>query len=320
MNKPNLKPNMQNHKMKKLIKLLLFTPLVLTPLFCYSCGAKTNEKIKKDDDIIKATDLILIKKEMQKLKKENEKNKQQLLNNQQKIISFYLVQLAGKDYSDWDSFITKFDDQQWKAQNREIIDDLALALNCLDEQINRDKINALPQAIKDLTIDLLNQKKQENELKIDELIKLIDNLTEKNKNLLDENEKNKQQLLDNQQKIISFYLVQLAGKDYSDWDSFITKFDDQQWKAQNREIIDDLALALNCLDEQINRDKINALPQAIKDLTIDLLNQKKQENELKIDELIKLIDNLTEKNKNLLDENEKIKQDLKELDKSKSNK
>ena len=194
MNKPNLKPNMQNHKMKKLIKLLLFTPLVLTPLFCYSCGAKTNEKIKKDDDIIKATDLILIKKEMQKLKKENEKNKQQLLNNQQKIISFYLVQLAGKDYSDWDSFITKFDDQQWKAQNREIIDDLALALNCLDEQINRDKINALPQAIKDLTIDLLNQKKQENELKIDELIKLIDNLTEKNKNLLDENEKIKQDL------------------------------------------------------------------------------------------------------------------------------
>ena len=96
--------------------------------------------------------------------------------NKQKIISFYLAKLWDKSCSSWDVFVTKFDDNNWKNQNQQTLEELADILDCNYFELNQNKINTLSKEVKNNVQDLVknhqdlfSQPNQKNYLSIEEI-------------------------------------------------------------------------------------------------------------------------------------------------------
>ena len=96
--------------------------------------------------------------------------------NKQKIISSYLAKLWDKSCSSWDVFVTKFDDNNWKNQNKQTLEELADILDCSYFELNQNKINTLSKEVKNNVQDLVknhqdlfSQLNQENYLSIEEI-------------------------------------------------------------------------------------------------------------------------------------------------------
>ncbi len=69
-----------------------------------------------------------------------------------KSITSNLFQLWDESCIDWNSFVAKFDDEEWKdsKKNRPIIDNLVSLLGCSSNEINRDRINGLDSKMKNI--------------------------------------------------------------------------------------------------------------------------------------------------------------------------
>ncbi len=217
------------------------------------------------------------------------------------FITYCLTQLTDENYTTWDDFVKQFDDNEWKEDknNKPTIEILARLLNCTIEQLNSDKINGLNEETKTKTQNLINEKKT----------------------TLDESAK-KQQYDQTSDKLLPFLLFDLWVENSSlyDWDSFVTQFDDNEWKEDknNKPTIEILARLLNCTIEQLNSDKIGGLDDKIKNKTEDLFGyqqglDRSKKNEKKLisyylaqlvdekyidwDNFVKQFDNSTWKNK-----------------------
>ena len=174
---------------------------------------------------------------------EEEKNLiKQFEYDRDQLIVICFKQLWRKNQIKWKDFLEQFDDSNWKEKNKTIIENLAFALNCSFDEINKQKIDNLIKTHKSLNLDKLS----------------LDN----NEKILSEEEKEKFE--QSKKELIAIYLVQLWNENYSLWSMFITKFDDQEWKRKNELIIIKLASVLNCSNEEINSKKIDDLDEEIK--------------------------------------------------------
>ena len=187
---------------------------------------------------------------LNKLNKKIEKGVSYSNEDKERLLPFYLAQLFDESYTDWDSFVEKFNDGSWKKQekNKPIIAQLSVLLNCSFDEINPSRINGLDQQTKDQTKKLLDNQKKLND-----------------------------ETIENREELIVFYLGQLGKENYENWDSFVEKFNDGSWKKQekNKEIIDLLSIPLNYSFDEINRDRINGLDQQVKDHAKALLDSQK---------------------------------------------
>jgi len=173
-----------------------------------------------------------------------------------------------KNQIKWKDFLEQFDDSNWKEKNKTIIENLAFALNCSFDEINKQKIDNLIKTHKSLNLDKLS----------------LDN----NEKILSEEKKEKFE--QSKKELIAIYRVQLWDENYSLWSMFITKFDDQEWKRKNELIITKLASVLNCSNEEINSKKIDDLDEEIKN---------EFESLIKTNDLNNLLRMNSTKNKNL---------------------
>ena len=192
--------------------------------------------------------------------------------NKQKIISSYLAKLWDKSCSSWDVFVTKFDDNNWKNQNKQTLEELADILDCSYFELNQNKINTLSKEVKNNVQDLVKNPQKES---------IVEQLLQIHK-----------KWKENKQKIIPFYLAKLWDKSCSSWDVFVTKFDDNNWKNQNKQTLEELADILDCSYFELNQNKINTLSKEVKNNVQDLVknhqdlfSQLNQENYLSIEEI-----------------------------------
>ncbi len=112
-------------------------------------------------------------------------------------------------------------------------------------------------------------------------------------------EKYKIMLAKNENKLISYYLLQLWDKNYN-WDNFVNQFDNPTWKndAKNQPTIKKLVTLLNCSINDLNANKINNFNDEIKKMMYKALHNKG------------VIDSVIESQ---LNEYEKIKEKLNEI-------
>ena len=226
-----------------------------------SLGEQTSKKsiitsflYKKKDEIdfpIFWESSIEIPIHLNKLNKKIEKGVSYSNEDKKRLLPFYLAQLFDESYTDWDSFATKFNDESWKNQekNKPIIVQLALLLNCPFSKVNLNQIKDLDTQTKDSA-----------------------------KKLLDSQKKLNSEINENKTELIAFYLGQLGEDNYENWSNFVEKFNDQNWKKQekNKAIINQLVVLLKCSFDEINQNRINGLDQQTKDRTKKLLDSQKK--------------------------------------------
>ena len=187
---------------------------------------------------------------LNKLNKKIEKGVSYSNEDKKRLLPFYLALLFDENYIDWDSFVEKFNDDSWKNQekNKPIITQLAMLLSCSIDKVNQDQISNLDQQTKDHAKALLDSQKKLND-----------------------------EIKENKEKLIVFYLGQLGKENYENWDSFVAKFKNENWKNEekNMKIIGELCTILKCQLHEIY-DKINDLDQQSKDQAKKLLDSQKK--------------------------------------------
>ena len=64
--------------------------------------------------------------------------------------------------------------------------------------------------------------------------------------------------MDNELLVAHLYLIQLGVGNCTDWNSFVTKFNDNAWKEneKNKPIIEKLANLLKCSFDEVNTKKL----------------------------------------------------------------
>ena len=102
----------------------------------------------------------MITKELEKWKKQNSKS-----DEKQSFYSYLaqlLAQLYDGNYTDWDSFVAKFNDNAWKEneKNKPFIEKLADLLKCSFDEVNAKKIEKLSEKIESNVQKLLSEKQE----------------------------------------------------------------------------------------------------------------------------------------------------------------
>ena len=84
--------------------------------------------------------------------------------------------------------------------------------------------------------------------------------------------------MDNELLVVHLYLIQLGVGNYTDWNSFVTKFNDNAWKEneKNKPIIEKLANLLKCSFDEVNAKKIEKLSEKIESNVQKLLSEKQE--------------------------------------------
>ena len=208
----------------------------------------------KTKNILNAINSEVITKEFEQWEKQNGKDDKNQIMDQivQLNVVFALSQLYADTYINWDSFAEKFGEENWRNEqkNQPIVTKLMQLFNCQAHEIS-NHINALPQQIKQQIEQLLQNKQHVT----GEIIELKNKL-ESNKN-----------------ELIPFALLQLYDDTYTDWDSFMEKFKDENWRndEKNQPIIGQLCDLLSCQLHEIY-DKINGLDDETKNIIHNLLS------------------------------------------------
>ena len=253
--KQNLADTQWKDKNKEILKTLLL-PFNLVSLDALTTNFTVDDKIKfLAEQISKINDSDFVKNIEDEINKINEK-----------LVPFILLELYDDAYIDWDSFVEKFNDEGWRnnEKNKASIGELTKLFKCQTEEIFQ-KINGLDEEIKDQAKKLLQDKHDSTKM-----IKELEN---------DKNEKEKDiEQLNAQigQLKVPFKLLQLCDENsYTDWDSFVAKFKDENWKKEekNMKIIGELCAIWKCQSNEIY-DKINGLDEEIKDQAKKLLQDK----------------------------------------------
>lgn len=191
--------------------------------------------------------------------------------SKKQLIVFYLGELGDENsYTNWDSFVAKFNDERWRnnEKNKASIGELTKLFKCQTEEIFQ-KINGLDEEIKDQTKKLLQDKHDSTKM-----IKELEN--DKNKKEKDIEQLNTQIV----QLKVPFKLLQLCDENsYTNWNSFVAKFKDENWKKEekNMKIIGELCAIWKCQSNEIY-DKINGLDEEIKDQAKKLFENKQHDN------------------------------------------
>lgn len=84
--------------------------------------------------------------------------------------------------------------------------------------------------------------------------------------------------MDNELLVACLCLIQLDNGNYTDWDSFVAKFNDNTWKEneKNKPFIEKLADLLKCSFDEVNAKKIEKLSEKIESNVQKLLSEKQE--------------------------------------------
>ena len=127
-------------------------------------------------------------------------------------------------------------------------------------EIDVNKNNSLEQNIEDVLkeslVDVLKKSLDES---IDELNKILIKM-------------------DSELLVACLCLIQLDDGNYTDWNSFVAKFNDNAWKEneKNKPFIEKLADLLKCSFDEVNAKKIEKLSEKIESNVQKLLSEKQE--------------------------------------------
>ena len=84
--------------------------------------------------------------------------------------------------------------------------------------------------------------------------------------------------MDNELLVACLCLIQLGDENYTDWNSFVAKFNDNAWKEneKNKPFIEKLADLLKCSFDEVNAKKIEKLSEKIESNVQKLLSEKQE--------------------------------------------